>query len=113
VVGERWTLVIAHSLLGGPMRFTELKADLPGIGTNVLSDRLRKLEAAGVVRREAGDVGEGVRYRMTERGAALAPTLAEIRRWGVEELLGDVTVPRCYDLSHTLPDGLALHETYE
>ena len=50
VIGDRWTLVILHNLLGGPARYGQLKDGLPGIGTNVLSDRLKKLEQAGVIR---------------------------------------------------------------
>lgn len=113
VVGERWTLVIIHNLLGGPARYTALKAGLPGIGTNVLSDRLRKLEAAGVVQRTLGDVGQGVAYELTERGHALAPVMAEIRRWGANELLADADTPRVFDLSYEVPAELELDETYE
>ncbi len=113
IVGERWTLVILHHLLGGPARYTDLKSGLPGIGTNVLSDRLRKLEEARVVRRTAGAVGDGVRYELTERGWALAPAMAELRRWGADELLADPDTTRCYDFSYALPDELALTETYE
>lgn len=113
VVGERWTLIIIHNVAAGPVRFTDLKASLPGIGNNVLSDRLRKLEASGVVRRVPGAVGEGVRYELTERGAALGPAMAELRRWGADELLADTDSPRSYDHSYAIPDGLELHETYE
>ena len=113
VIGERWTLVILHNLLAGPARYSALKAGLPGIGSNVLSDRLQKLEAAGVVRRSLGAVGQGVAYELTERGQALAPVMAEIRRWGADELLSDADQPRTYDLSYEIPAGLDLDETYE
>lgn len=113
VVGEKWTLVIIHNLLGGPARYGALKAGLPGIGSNVLSDRLHKLEAAGVVRRAVGGVGEGVAYELTERGRALAPVMAEIRRWGADELLAEADGPRNYDLSYEIPPELGLDETYE
>ncbi len=113
VVGERWTLVILHELLAGPRRYSELKDGLPGIGTNVLADRLRKLESAGVVARETGPVGDGVRYALTERGQALAPAMAELRRWGADELVSTAQEQRCFDLGYALPDELELHETYE
>ena len=113
VIGERWTLVIIHNLLGGPARYSALKDGLPGIGTNVLADRLRKLEAAGVVRRTLGDVGRGVAYELTERGLALAPVMAEIRRWGADELLADADTPRIFDQSYEILPELELDETYE
>ena len=105
--------MIIHNLLGGPARYSALKAGLPGIGSNVLSDRLHKLEAAGVVRRVVGGVGEGVAYELTERGRALEPVLAEIRRWGADELLAEADDPRRYDLSYEIPPELVLAEAYE
>lgn len=113
VIGERWTMVIIHNLLGGPARYNALKTSLPGIGTNVLADRLRKLEAGGVVRRAPGPVGDGVAYELTERGMALAPVMAEIRRWGADELLSESQQPRHYDFSYDIPTELGLDETYE
>src|SRR6185437_6861214 len=84
VIGERWTLVIVQELQKRAMRYGELQGRLPGIGTSALSDRLRKLETAGVVERRAGAVGGGVRYGLTERGRALEPALAALREWGVQ-----------------------------
>ncbi len=51
VLGERWTLLILRELLGGPRRYSDLRAELPGIATNLLADRLRELEEAGLVDR--------------------------------------------------------------
>ncbi len=113
IIGERWTLVIAHQLLSGPARYGELKEGLPGIGTNVLSDRLRKLEAAGVVQRTLGEVGQGVAYELTDRGRDLAPLMAEVRRWGADQLLVDADEPVVFDLAYALPEQLDLNETYE
>jgi DNA-binding HxlR family transcriptional regulator len=59
VVGERWTLVIVQELLKRPSRYGDLASRLPGIGTSVLADRLRKLEAARVVERVPGPGGGG------------------------------------------------------
>jgi len=87
VIGERWTLVIVQELQKRAMRYGELQGRLPGIGTSALSDRLRKLETAGVVERRAGAVGGGVRYGLTERGRALEPALAALREWGVQFLV--------------------------
>jgi DNA-binding HxlR family transcriptional regulator len=86
VVGERWTLVIVQELLKRPSRYGDLASRLPGIGTSVLADRLRKLEGAGVVERVPGPVGEGVLYALTDRGTGLSDALAALRRWGVTYL---------------------------
>lgn len=114
IIGERWTLLVIHELLGGGLRYGKLQTRLPGISTNVLADRLRKLENAGVVERGVGKPGEGVRYELTERGWALAPVMAEIRRWGVTEL---VSVPNDeavhYNMAYAIPDDLGLDESYE
>ncbi|MEU8900385.1 helix-turn-helix domain-containing protein [Nocardia sp. NPDC048505] len=80
VVGERWTLLIVRELLPGPMRYTELKTSLSGIATNLLAERLRALESNGLVQRELGD--SGVRYALTERGAALREPMESLGRWG-------------------------------
>ena len=48
VLGDRWTMVVLHELMGGPLRYGDLKEHLPGIGSNVLSERLKRLEAAGL-----------------------------------------------------------------
>ena len=114
VIGERWTLVIIHALLGGSLRYSELDRRLPGVSTNVLSNRLRKLEAAGVVMRSIGEPSDGVRYGLTERGWELAPAMAEIRRWGVTELIGlNSDEGASYDLGYAIPDNLDLDESYE
>jgi DNA-binding HxlR family transcriptional regulator len=83
VVGERWTLIIVQELMKRPSRYGDLAQRLPGIGTSLLADRLRKLDAAGVVERRPGSVGDGVAYALTERGLALADSLEALRRWGV------------------------------
>jgi DNA-binding HxlR family transcriptional regulator len=95
VVGERWTLVIVQELQKREMRYGELSRRLPGIGTSVLSDRLRKLEAAGVVERRAGVVGQGVSYRLTDRGQALEPALGALREWGAEFLFDPAADGAC------------------
>jgi DNA-binding HxlR family transcriptional regulator len=86
VVGDRWTLVIVQELMKRTSRYGELMRRLPGISTTVLAERLRKLEAAGVVERQPGHVGDGVVYALTQRGLDLDEALAALRRWGVEFL---------------------------
>lgn len=103
VVGERWTLVIVQELMKRPSRFGDLTQRLPGISTNVLTDRLRKLEAAGVVERRPGPVGGGVEYVITDRGLALDDALEALRRWGVTYLTdpsADGTGSRTFDIHY-------------
>jgi DNA-binding HxlR family transcriptional regulator len=92
VVGERWTLVIVQELLKRPSRYSDLVQRLPGIGTTVLADRLRKLDEAGVVERQAAPVGEGVLYVLTDRGRGLEQALSALRQWGVEFLTDPTAV---------------------
>lgn len=80
VVGDRWTLLILRELLGGPARFNELEAGLPGIAKNLLTKRLRNLEHDGIVRRIKSHAT--VLYTLTEQGAAIRPTLEELGFWG-------------------------------
>jgi len=81
VAGDRWTLLILRELLGGPARFEELVDGLPGIARNLLSNRLRRLEGDGVVRRV--EIQGASIYALTELGAAVRPALEELGFWGV------------------------------
>jgi DNA-binding HxlR family transcriptional regulator len=76
-IGDRWTLLIVRELLlQGPSRYAELQRGLPGIATNMLADRLRDLEASGVVVRKDGVA------TLTPRGRELEPVMRAIGRWG-------------------------------
>ena len=85
LVGDRWTLLVVRELsLRGPSRYTDLRDGLPGIATNLLADRLRDLEAAGVVaREEAPPPIATTLFRLTPRGEGLKPVLDELMRWGL------------------------------
>jgi DNA-binding HxlR family transcriptional regulator len=85
VLGDRWTLLIVRELMvGGPSRYTDLRNGLPGIATNLLSQRLRELEAAGVVAREQAPPPVATTlFSLTERGEALRPVLDALGTWGV------------------------------
>ena len=115
VVGERWSLVIIQELLHRPLRYGDLRAKLPGIGSNVLGDRLRGFELHHLVERVSGGIGEGVVYALTDRGRDLGPTLAMFRRWALDELLPtDATSDEvAYNLSYAIPSGVDLCEAYE
>ena len=84
VVGERWTLLVIRELLFGPKRYTDLQAGLPGIGPNVLSDRLRSLENANVLRRRRlPPPAASTVYELTEVGRELRPVLLGLFEWGL------------------------------
>jgi DNA-binding HxlR family transcriptional regulator len=83
LVGERWALLIIRELLLGPKRFSDLSRGLPGISQNVLSQRLRGLEHAGIVRRGRLGPPAGVSaYELTDLGARLEPVLLALAGWG-------------------------------
>src|SRR6058998_380570 len=84
VVGDRWTLLIVRELaLSGACRYTDLRNGLPGIATNLLADRLRELERAGLIESEAAPPPVATTlFSLTERGRALAPALRELGIWG-------------------------------
>lgn len=84
VVGERWALLVVRELLLGPKRFADLHRGLPGLSQNVLTQRLRELEASGVLerRRTLPPAGTGLVYDLTDRGRDLQPVLLALGRWG-------------------------------
>ncbi len=85
VIGDRWTLLIVRELtLRGACRYTDLRNGLPGIATNLLADRLRELEHAGVIAREdAPPPIATTLFRLTPRGEQLRPVLEDLTRWGL------------------------------
>jgi DNA-binding HxlR family transcriptional regulator len=88
VVGDRWTLLIVRELmLQGACRFTDLKNGLPGIATNLLSTRLKELEAAGLITREdAPPPVATALYELTGTGLALEPVLKALGLWGLRTM---------------------------
>lgn len=82
LIGRRWTGAIVRTLIGGPRRFNELLAAIPGISDRLLTERLRELESANVVRREVfAESPVRVVYELTPCGAELGPALDEIAHW--------------------------------
>ena len=87
LVGERWALLIVRELLHGPQRYTDLTANLPKIGTNILSSRLKDLEACGIVsKRRLPPPAASQVYELTEYGHALKPVIRELAIWGIRSL---------------------------
>ncbi|WP_342640234.1 winged helix-turn-helix transcriptional regulator [Rhodoligotrophos ferricapiens] len=122
VIGDRWTLILIRELLLGPKRYGDLLAASPGIGTNLLADRLRQMEGQGLIARTTlpPPAGSTV-YRLTEVGAGLETVVRAIGRWGAnlmgprrpEELLS----PGAYFIAlreRFLPErAVGLDEAYE
>jgi DNA-binding HxlR family transcriptional regulator len=81
VVGGRWNLLIARELLVAPARYGELLAGLPGIATNLLAERLRDLEQAGVVQRQLDADSNGVVYALTPWGSELRGAVEALVNW--------------------------------
>jgi DNA-binding HxlR family transcriptional regulator len=83
VVGDRWALLVVRELVLGPKRFTDLRDGLPGIGPNVLSQRLKELEDAGVIgRRQLPPPAASTVYELTEWGSELEEVIVQLGRWG-------------------------------
>ena len=83
LIGERWALLVVRELLLGPKRFTDLRAGLPNASPNVLAQRLRELEAAGVIRRRKLPPPAASRvYELTDWGMELEPVIIGLGRWG-------------------------------
>jgi DNA-binding HxlR family transcriptional regulator len=82
-IGERWALLVVRELLFGAQRFSDLRRALPGASSNMLTDRLRELEARGVVRRRTLPPPAASRvYELTGRGRDLEPVLEALGVWG-------------------------------
>lgn len=102
LVGERWALLVVRELLLGPKRFTDLREGLPNVSPDVLAQRLRDLEATGVVRKRKLPPPAAARvYELTEWGSGLEPVLVSLGRWGSRVELG--TEPAALS-----PDALAV-----
>ncbi|MBI2857506.1 MAG: helix-turn-helix transcriptional regulator [Chloroflexi bacterium] len=83
VVSGKWTLLILRDLLEGTKRFGELRRSLGGVSPRTLSQRLKELEDAGVLRRTIhAEVPPRVEYTLTEKGRSLGPILDQMRAWG-------------------------------
>ncbi|MEE2693023.1 MAG: helix-turn-helix domain-containing protein [Pseudomonadota bacterium] len=110
LLGERWTLLIVRELFLGPRRFGDLHASLPGIGTNLLSKRLKELEEADLIVSPAAGETRG-QYRLSDAGEELRPTVRALMFWSIEYFLGrpEPSPPRDCIFSNDLqPDSVAL-----
>ncbi len=97
IVGDKWTLLVVRDLFRNKHRFGDFLNSPEAIPTNILADRLKRLEAAGIIKRELyQDNPPRAEYFLTTRGADLAPVLRAMVKWGLE-YLPSVTTPEKYD----------------
>ncbi len=82
LVGKRWTGAIVQQLMDGTRRFTALRGAVPGLHDRLLSERLKELEAEGMVtRRVYAETPVHIEYALTEKGRDLEKVFAELHRW--------------------------------
>ena len=87
LIGKRWTGAILFVLMDGPLRFSEVKVLVPDLSDRLLSERMKELEARGIVEREVREGAPArVEYSLTEMGRELAPALRELREWALRYL---------------------------
>ncbi|HEX7993438.1 MAG TPA: winged helix-turn-helix transcriptional regulator, partial [Streptosporangiaceae bacterium] len=112
VVGDRWTLLIVRELLlQGRCRYTDLRGALPGIATNMLADRLRELEAAGLVRREEAEPPVATTlFHLTQAGTDLSPIVTALGAWGVRYMAEPAEGDEFRNHWFAFPASLFLHD---
>ena len=94
LIGERWALLVLRELLLGPRRFSQLRADLPGLSANVLTQRLAELEERGLVRRRMLPPPASAQvYEATEWGLEAEPVIQALGRWAARSPLHDPSLP--------------------
>jgi DNA-binding HxlR family transcriptional regulator len=92
-VGDKWSLLVVRDLLRGKRTYGELAASPEAIPTNLLADRLKRLEAAGIVRREAYQARPArYAYALTDKGRDLGDVLLALARWGKRHIPGTRTL---------------------
>ncbi len=87
LIGDRWTMLVLRDMFFGAARFSDFVAKPEGIKRNILTDRLRRMEATGLIKREAySDHPPRFHYQLTEKGAQLLPTVQALAAWGAAHL---------------------------
>ena len=122
VIGDRWAMLVVRELFFQPRRFTDLQQRLEGIAPNLLSRRLKELEAAGLIRHRRLDPPAATSvYELTEKAQGLESAMLELARWGVQ-FLGTYEGDQAFELEWLLPvmeefadrdAAKGLWETYE
>jgi len=89
LVGDKWTLLIVRDLMSGKAHFKEFLASPEKIATNILTERLARLAANGLIERyPSGDIAGREAYRLTEKGRSLRGLMAQIKAWGLDHIDG-------------------------
>lgn len=92
LIGDRWTLLVIRDLACGKKAFNDISRSPERIATNILTDRLERLVAAGLVEKRASDSTPGRdAYHLTTKGKSLRPVLEAIAAWGLENVKGTKT----------------------
>ena len=86
LIGDKWSLLILRGLFVGWTRYREFLAAPEGISTNILADRLKRLETHGLITRDSEQGAGGPTYRLTRRGADLLPAMQALALWGYANL---------------------------
>ncbi|MGH2813434.1 MAG: winged helix-turn-helix transcriptional regulator [Actinomycetota bacterium] len=103
VVGDRWAMLVVRELFFAPKRFTDLQQRLEGIAPNLLSRRLKELEAAGLIRRRRLDPPAAATvYEVTEKASGLEAAMLELAKWGVQ-FLGSYEGDEAFEFEWLLP----------
>ena len=102
IVGDKWTLLVVRDLLEGKTRFSEFERSPEKIPTNILSERLKRLEGHGLVTRQPGD-GRRFDYHVTDKGEALRPVILALAGWGNDHITGTWQPPKDYLTSPVRP----------
>lgn len=83
LLGKKWTGLIIHVLLGGPKRFKEIKMQIPDMSDKMLTDRMKELEALGVVKRSVyPEIPVRIEYELTLKGKDMESVIEAIQHWG-------------------------------
>ena len=82
ILGDRWTLLIVRDLLTGTCHFNDLERGLPGISRGLLAERLRRLQAAGIVKKIERNGRQRTSYQLTQAGSELQPVIEALLLWG-------------------------------
>jgi DNA-binding HxlR family transcriptional regulator len=102
ILGDRWSLLVIRDLMiRGAKYFKDFQESGEGIASNILADRLRKLQKAGIISAEAGEKdGRRVDYRLTQKGIDLAPVLLELLLWGGQHEEDSMPTPMIEKMKH-------------
>ena len=107
ILGDKWTLLVLRDLLDGKTRFSEFERSPESIPTNILTDRLRRLELTGLLERRVSESSSRATYHPTAEGRALRPVLIALAAWGNEYLEDTWVPPADYLMSTVIEDAAA------